>query len=86
MACPTAAASVRIFFIRASGANGVPFSMPIEASSPSVSGSIASAGSSWMTSFTSSKNEASIAWIVLKAFPDTLTKFVAGGFAASASG
>ena len=60
--------------------------MPIEANSPDVSGSMASAGSSWITSFTSSKYEASIAWIVLKAFPDPFTKFVAGGFVASASG
>jgi hypothetical protein len=40
VALPTAAASVRIFFIRASGANGLPFSMPIAASRPSLSGSI----------------------------------------------
>ena len=38
---------MRIFFIRASGAKGFPFSIPIEASSPSSSESTVSVGSSW---------------------------------------
>ena len=65
--------------MRASGAKGLPFSMPMDASRPSVSGSIAAAGSSCTTSLTSSKKEKSIAWMVLNALPETLTKFVAGG-------
>ena len=44
VASPTAAASVRIFFIRSSGAKGLPFWMPIEAQKPSVVGSMGSAG------------------------------------------
>jgi len=54
VALPTATASVRIFFMRASGANGLPFSMPMDAKRPSVSGSTASAGSSCTTALTSS--------------------------------
>jgi hypothetical protein len=49
VASPTAAASVRIFFMRASGAKGFPFSMPIEAKNPSVTGSSDSTGSFWTT-------------------------------------
>ena len=37
-ALPMAAASVRIFFIRASGLNGLPFSMPMAAIMPLASG------------------------------------------------
>jgi hypothetical protein len=42
VALPTAAASVRSFFIRASGAKGLPFSMPMEANNPNLSASSAS--------------------------------------------
>jgi hypothetical protein len=42
---PTAAASFRIFFIRASGLNGLPFTMPIAASWPESSGLNEVAGS-----------------------------------------
>jgi hypothetical protein len=45
VALPIAAASFKIFFMRASGANGSPFLMPIEAKSPTSSGLNASAGS-----------------------------------------
>ena len=65
--------------MRASGAKRLPFSMPIDASSPSVSGSIASFGSSCTTWLTASKNEKSIAGIVQNACPETSTKFIAGG-------
>ena len=37
-ALPTAAASVRIFFIRSSGLNGLPFTMPMAANCPASSG------------------------------------------------
>jgi hypothetical protein len=40
-----------MFFIRSSGANGAPFSIPIDASTPSVLASVASVGSRWMTMF-----------------------------------
>ena len=56
VASPTAAASVRIFFIRASGANGLPFWMPMDAQKPSVVGSTESVGSSCTTSFNISQN------------------------------
>ena len=39
MALATASASVRIFFIRASGAKGLPLTMPMAASGPISSGS-----------------------------------------------
>jgi len=54
MALPTATESVRIFFIRASGANGCPLRMPIDAYKPTVSGSTQSAGSFCTTVFSSS--------------------------------
>ena len=41
-ASPTRAASVRILFIRVSGANGFPFWIPTEAQKPRVVGSIES--------------------------------------------
>jgi len=44
-----ATASVRSFFILASGLKGLPLTMPMEATSPRVSGSIESIGSFWIT-------------------------------------
>jgi hypothetical protein len=44
-AFPIATASVRIFFILASGANGLPLWMPIDANKPRVSASSMSSGS-----------------------------------------
>ena len=38
VALATATASVRIPFIRASGANGLPFLIPMDANSPTISG------------------------------------------------
>ena len=45
VALATASASVRIFFIRASGANGLPLTMPMAATDPISSGSSEVAGS-----------------------------------------
>ena len=56
VASPTVAASVRIFFMRSSGAKGLPFSMPIAAKNPRVTSSSEPAGSFWTTSFSSSQN------------------------------
>ena len=55
VAFPIAAASVRIFFIRASGLNGLPFTMPMAASDPMISGSSAPTGSFCTTSLSISK-------------------------------
>ena len=71
--------------MRSSGAKGLPFSMPMEASTPSVSGSSASFGSSCTTWLTSSKKVKSLAWMVLNALPETLMNFIGGGFFASAN-
>ena len=49
VALPTATASVRIFFIRSSGANGLPLRMPMAAARPRNSGSKKSSGSFWIT-------------------------------------
>ena len=49
------AASARIFFIRASGANSLPFTMPMAANWPASSGSSASAGSICTSSSSISK-------------------------------
>ena len=46
LALATWSASVRIFFMRASGANGLPLTMPMAAIGPINSGSSAVAGSS----------------------------------------
>jgi hypothetical protein len=56
VASPTCAAWARIFFMRASGAKGLPFSMPIEAKKPSRMGSSDSAGSSCTAWLRSSQN------------------------------
>ena len=45
VAFATTSVSVRIFFIRASGAKGLPLTMPMAASGPMSSGSSAVAGS-----------------------------------------
>src|SRR5210317_957598 len=84
VALPTAAPSVRIFFILASGLNGLPLLMPIALNSPRISGSKAEDGSSWITAFTSWKKLKSLAWMVLNDLPDQLTNWVGGGFSASA--
>ena len=49
VALPMATASVRSFFILASGLKGLPLTMPMEATSPRVSGSSESIGSFWIT-------------------------------------
>src|ERR1700723_2350956 len=51
----TAAESLRIFFMRSSGAKGFPFSMPMDANKASLSGSSASLGSCCTTSFRSDR-------------------------------
>ena len=50
-ALATASASVMIFFMRASGAKGLPLTMPMAASGPINSASSAVAGSCCTTSF-----------------------------------
>ena len=50
VALATASASVRIFFIRSSGAKGLPLMMPMAASDPMSSGSSDVAGSCCTTS------------------------------------
>ena len=55
VALATARASVRIFFIRASGAKGLPLTMPMAASGPINSASSAVAGSRCTTSLSISK-------------------------------
>ncbi len=54
VALASATASVRIFFIRASGAKGLPLTMPMAAIGPISSGSSAVAGSCCTTSFSHS--------------------------------
>ena len=56
----TAAASASCARMRSSGANRLPFWMPIEARSPRVSGSITSSGSRSITASNTSKNETSL--------------------------
>ena len=55
VALPSTSASLMIFFMRASGANGLPLSMPIAASGPINSASSDVAGSFCTTSFSDSK-------------------------------
>ena len=55
VALPSVAASVSSFFIRASGLNGWPLTMPMAAIAPRTSGLMASIGSSWMISLRFSK-------------------------------
>ena len=55
VALASATASVRIFFIRASGANGLPLTMPMAAIGPISSGSSDVAGSCCTTSLSISK-------------------------------
>ena len=55
LALATTSASFRIFFKRASGAKGLPLTMPIAAIGPISSGSSALAGSCCTTSFSISK-------------------------------
>ena len=86
VALATAAASVRIAFMRASGANGLPFLMPIEARIPTTSDSRKSSGSCCTTSFSSSKKVTSLAWTVLICMPEKFTNFCCGGLAAAESG
>jgi hypothetical protein len=61
VALATPVALVRMLFIGASGANGCPFLIPIEANNPTISGSKASAGSCWMTELISSYKWKSLA-------------------------
>ncbi|MNV92654.1 hypothetical protein D3C71_1872720 [compost metagenome] len=55
MALAVVTASVRIFFIRASGVKGLPLMMPMAAIGPINSGSRELAGSCWTTSLSNSK-------------------------------
>ena len=64
--------------IRASGANGLPLTMPIAASCPNSSASVLSAGSSCTSAFSSSKNPKSLGGIVLNALPLPSTNTVSG--------
>ena len=52
--------------------------MPIDASSPRISGSTASSGSSWTTAATCSKYDASLAKTASIGAPDIWTKSMAG--------
>jgi hypothetical protein len=65
--------------MRASGAKGLPFSMPIEAQMPSVVASIVSVGSSCTTWCSIGQNDSSAGATMLNGLPDMLTKFNAGG-------
>ena len=68
-ALPTASASLRMRFIRASGAKGLPFTMPIAAICPAISGSIASAGCACTASFNISQKLKSEGGMVLTTRP-----------------
>ena len=72
--------------IRSSGANGLPLTIPIAASWPISSGSVLPAGSSWTSSFISSKKLKSLGGIVLNAFPLPSTNTVSGTSAGAAGG
>ena len=87
MAAPTAAASARIFCIRSSGCERLAL-LDADGRKQAQRFRIhrVDAGSSCTTSLTSSKNEKSIAWMVLNALPVPLMNFVSGGFAACDSG
>ena len=76
---PTSAACSRVRRIRASGANVFPLTMPIASSWPRISGSAASAGSSWTSPLTISKKPKSDEGIVLNATPLPSTKVVSCG-------
>jgi hypothetical protein len=65
VALPMATASTRSFVILASGVKGLPLTMPMEATSPRVSGSSESIGSFWITRFRSSKKPKSLGEMVL---------------------
>ena len=82
----TAAASVSSPRIRSSGLNGVPLTIPIEASRPRVSSSITPSGSRWITASSSSKNETSLAWMVLNSVSDSEMNSIAGGASTWESG
>ncbi len=69
---------MRIFFIRASGLKGLPFTMPIAASWPSSSGLEEVAGSICTNSLIISKYEKSFGGMVLNDFPLASTNFVGG--------
>ena len=64
--------------MRSSGAKGWPFTMPMEAKRPTVSGSTQSAGSACTVWFSSSQKEKSFALIVLNCMPEVLTKVAFG--------
>ena len=82
----TATASVSSARMRSSGANGVPLLIPIEASSPRISASITSSGSRWITASISSKNEKSLAWMVLNSTSHSEMNSIAGGASTWESG
>jgi len=86
VALPTLTASVKVAFILASGAKGLPFLIPIAANSPTISGSTKVSRSCCTTSFSSSKNLKLLAWTVLNLRPEMFTNFCAGGLAAAERG
>ncbi|MNL27007.1 hypothetical protein D3C87_1485710 [compost metagenome] len=79
VALATASASVRIFFMRASGAKGLPLTMPISAMGPINSGSRLVAGSCCTTSFNISKYEKSFGGMVFITLPEPSWNTVGGG-------
>ena len=86
VALPTTTASSRILRIRASGSNGLPWTIPTEASRPSSSGSPAPGGSCCTSSLTSSQNPKSFGKMVLNDMPDASTKRVSGAGGAAPNG
>ena len=86
VALPTLTASLRILRIRASGANGLPLTIPTEASRPRISGFPASTGSVCTTSLIRSQYESSTGGIVLNDLWVASTKRVGAGSVSGANG
>jgi hypothetical protein len=78
-ALPTAAASARIFFMRASGAKGWPCLIPMAAIEPINSMSSESGGSCWTTSLSRSKKLTSVGGTVFMTLPLPLWNTVGAG-------
>ncbi|MNG17429.1 hypothetical protein D3C84_1014160 [compost metagenome] len=79
VALATTSASMRIFFIRASGAKGLPLTIPMAAIGPINSGSRLVAGSCCTTSFNISKYEKSFGGMVFITLPLPSWNAVGGG-------
>src|SRR5271155_1539470 len=81
MASPTSVASVRIFFIRASGLNGLPFSMPSDFNIPIMMRSRSCTGSSLIQWASASQQAKPRGAFACESPPPTETTLVAGGLA-----